>query len=69
LASGVFEPRQYEEVGMAIRAWPAGPARRKNVGRARIVSPQACAGSARIGPRPTRVSPRPAGRPASPHKI
>jgi len=49
---------------MAIRAWPAGPARRpakkKNAGRARILSPQARAGSARIGPRSARASPRPA---------
>jgi len=34
-------------VGMAIRAWPAGSARRKNAGRARIMSPHR---PARAGP-------------------
>jgi len=43
---------------MAIRVWPAGQARRKNAGQARIVSPQARAGSARIGPRPARAGPQ-----------
>ena len=43
---------------MAIRAWPVGPARRKNAGRARVVSSQARAGPTRIGPRPVRASTR-----------
>jgi len=37
---------------MAIRAWPASPARRKNVGRAKIVSPH----------RPAARTGRPASR-------
>jgi len=45
---------------MAIRVWPAGPARRKNAGRAKIVGPRG------LGPhRPAAC----AGQPASPHKI
>jgi len=47
-------------LGVAIRTWPAGPARRKNAGRARILSLQARTGSARIGPQSARASSRPA---------
>jgi len=37
---------------VAIRVWPVGPARKKNAGRARVVSPQARISlqSARAGP-------------------
>jgi len=38
---------------MAIRVWPADPQKKRR--RARVASPQAYAGQARIGPRPARA--------------
>jgi len=45
---------------VAIRVWPIEPTRKKNAGRARIVSPQARSGPTHISLQPAHTSPQPA---------